>query len=343
MSPYFKPYSQADLQAWTPRRAGEVKLGQKAKAPTEGDWQAALQSSGCRFAWIGIPEDIGVRANGGIGGAQTAPEAALKALLGIQHTPALPGDDVLLLGEFDFDAWLRESDEAPVETLRDWVAQIDEEVASVIRAVAGAGLVPVVVGGGHNNCYGLLRGVSEAWRRPVNAVNLDAHADFRALEGRHSGNGFRYAREGGYLDAYSVCGLHENYNNPAILSQLTPDGGFHYSLFESIYVRRERSFEQALTAALAHVSEGPVGVELDLDAIEGMLASAATPSGVPMEDARRYAWRAGRETEALYLHLCEGVRYRADGLENPHLGKAVAYLATDFMKGVRQRRASSGL
>jgi formiminoglutamase len=33
----------------------------------------------------------------------------------------------------------------------------------------------------------------------VNAINFDAHSDFRILEGRHSGNGFSYAYEEGFL------------------------------------------------------------------------------------------------------------------------------------------------
>ncbi len=33
----------------------------------------------------------------------------------------------------------------------------------------------------------------------INSINLDAHSDFRPAEGRHSGNGFRYAEEDGYL------------------------------------------------------------------------------------------------------------------------------------------------
>jgi arginase family enzyme len=32
----------------------------------------------------------------------------------------------------------------------------------------------------------------------VNAINFDAHSDFRILEGRHSGNGFSYAYEEGF-------------------------------------------------------------------------------------------------------------------------------------------------
>jgi formiminoglutamase len=38
----------------------------------------------------------------------------------------------------------------------------------------------------------------------VNAINFDAHSDFRILEGRHSGNGFSYAYEEGFLKKYFI-------------------------------------------------------------------------------------------------------------------------------------------
>jgi formiminoglutamase len=38
----------------------------------------------------------------------------------------------------------------------------------------------------------------------VNAINFDAHSDFRILEGRHSGNGFSYAYEEAFLKKYFI-------------------------------------------------------------------------------------------------------------------------------------------
>ncbi|MGF1948884.1 arginase family protein, partial [Enterococcus gallinarum] len=70
----------------------------------------------------------------------------------------------------------------------------------------------------HNNAYPCIKGAAKGWHKAgvleiaqINAVNLDAHADYRAMEGRHSGNAFRYAEEDGYLEKYCVIGLHENY------------------------------------------------------------------------------------------------------------------------------------
>ncbi|MFW1410820.1 hypothetical protein ACEWAY_23085, partial [Vibrio parahaemolyticus] len=49
-------------------------------------------------------EDIGVKANGGIGGADSAWLPFLKAFLNIQSNDFLEGSDILLLGHFDFSA-----------------------------------------------------------------------------------------------------------------------------------------------------------------------------------------------------------------------------------------------
>jgi formiminoglutamase len=46
----------------------------------------------------------------------------------------------------------------------------------------------------------------------VNAINFDAHSTF-ILEGRHSGNGFSYAYEEGFLKNILFFGLHENYTS----------------------------------------------------------------------------------------------------------------------------------
>jgi formiminoglutamase len=333
MSAFFKAFDQEEISRYINIREGEVKFGERVQAPAEDDWLTELNDSDALFVWVGIPEDIGVRANGGIGGAQTAPEAGLKAILNIQNTERLPGSKLLMLGQFQFESWMKEAETANPATLSEIVHQIDIEVAGVIEQIVRAKKIPIVVGGGHNNCYGLISGTSIALKLPINSVNLDAHSDFRRPEGRHSGNGFRYARQDGYLDAYAIVGLHENYNSQEIVNELKSDSGIHYSCFEDIYVRKVQSFDVAVRNAFAHVSDGPTGIELDLDSIEGMLASAATPSGVPMADARSYAWRAGRECQPAYLHLTEGVAERRDGLSNPLAGKTIAYLASDFMKG----------
>lgn len=328
--PHFRPATGEMVRTLTAQRDGETKLGEKVDVPAGDDLAVALVASKARFVLFGIPEDIGVRANLGVGGAHTAWEPALKALLNVQSTPKLRGDELLVLGAFDFADWMEKSlGEAP-ESLRGWVSRIDDVVFPLVQAIVKAGKVPLVVGGGHNNAYPLLKGCSQAMEQPLHCINLDAHSDYRRPEGRHSGNGFRYARQEGFLDRYSIIGLHENYNSSTIAGELESDDRIRISWYEDIFLRGKRSFEQAVQEAL-DFGKGPCGIELDLDCIEGVLSSAATPSGIAVTQARQYLSMAARP-RPVYLHLTEGATELRDGRKDPTTGKLIAYLLTDFMK-----------
>ena len=212
--------------------------------------------------------------------------------------------------------------------------EIDQVVATLIEKFVRAGKIPIVVGGGHNNAFGLLAGSATALVKPLCAINMDAHSDFRRAEGRHSGNGFRYAFEKGYLKRYAPFGLHRNYNSESILEQLEHNtAAFFPVFFEDLFITQTLSFETALSHVFDFAAGMPTGIELDMDAIAGVLSSAQTPSGFSAMQARRFMWRAATETEAVYLHLPEGIARRDDGLESTTIGKMLAYLMTDFMRG----------
>lgn len=329
--PYFRPATKANLSQLTLPRNGETRLGENASYWDGDDLPATLQASAAPFVLIGIPEDIGVRANYGVGGAHTAWEPALKALLNVQSIPALNGAELLVLGFFDFSAWMEESLALEPEPLRSYVAQIDDVVAPLIETVVRYGKIPLVVGGGHNNAYPLLKGCSKALDRAVNCVNMDAHSDYRMAEGRHSGNGFRYARKECFLDKYAVVGLHENYNSAPIVAEMQDNPDIHFSWFEAVFLRRELTFDHALQDALAFTDNAPCGIELDLDCIERTLSSAVTPCGIRPIHARRYMLAAAAR-KPLYLHLTEGAVELRDGRTDTGTGKLIAYLLTDFMK-----------
>lgn len=313
---------------YTSGRRGETKLGETVQPARGNNWQKSIEESQARFVWLGLSEDIGVRANGGIGGAETTPEAGLRALLNIQNDTGISGNNLLLGGILQ----CRIADSATAEHLREAVTEIDALVTERIKIIVAAGKIPIVMGGGHNNCYGLLRGASEALQRPLATINLDAHSDFRKKEGRHSGNGFRYAYEEGFLKKYAPVCLHRNYNAPDIVAELSASPDFCPSFYEDVFLGEKNHFEETLTAAFAHAQGFPTGIELDLDCIENVLSSAMTSSGISMRDARRFIVRAARECNVAYLHLTEGVAQRADGLQSATIGKTLAYLASDFMR-----------
>lgn len=328
----FQVFQPSDLINYYTPREGETKLGQTVKTVNSDNWEAELSQNPAPFVLLGIPEDIGVRANYGVGGTHTLWEPALRAILNIQHTNSLDGSKLLILGAFDFSDLMKQSEGLTAEQLRSLVSQIDDAVYPIIQKIVAAGKIPIVIGGGHNNAYPLLKGASRGKDQKVNAINLDAHSDYRKIEGRHSGNGFRYAVADGYLRVYSMVGLHRNYNSEAVLKDIRADSHFKFSFYEDIFLHQTLSFDKAVSNALSHTSGAPVGIELDFDCIEGVMSSAMSPVGITPNHARCYIIQTAQKADVAYLHLTEGATELATGQKSSMAAKLAAYLVTDFIR-----------
>jgi formiminoglutamase len=203
---------------------------------------------------------------------------------------------------------------------------MDKVVSPVITAIVNSGKIPLVIGGGHNNAYPILKGCSEALGETLNCINLDAHSDFRRIEGRHSGNGFRYAKTEGYLGRYALPWLHEAYNSATIVEELKCNADIFLQFAEA-----GSNLSGAIDEAIRFTNGSPTGIELDLDCIAGVLSSAATPSGISAEQAREFLQRCARECHCVYLHLTEGATELRDGRNDPLTAKLISYLLRDFI------------
>lgn len=337
---HFLFYKKENYLAFTKTRGGETKLGEKIQAiSNEKKWQDELKKSSAKFVLIGIPEDIGVKANLGVGGTHSAWKSFLNSFFNVQHNSFLNGETVLLLGEFDFAEFQKKSKNKPVEYLRDVVAEIDKQVAGLIQKVITCGKIPVIIGGGHNNAYGNIKGAALGLHQhnkikspKINVINFDAHADFRALEGRHSGNGFSYAMHEGYLAKYSIIGLHENYMSQSMLDNIRNNKNIQAHFFEDILVREKIAFSDAVGEALQFTRNTYTGIELDLDAIENVLSSAISPVGFTAIQARQFIHQTTIKNKIAYLHICEGAAELDNGLKSSTTGKLIAYLVSDFIK-----------
>ncbi|WP_025141725.1 formimidoylglutamase [Pedobacter jeongneungensis] len=316
-----KIYSQSDIEHLIIHRDGETKLGQRVNTyQQEAISIEGLKANNSKFVLLGIPEDIGVRANAGIAGAASAWRTSLTAFLNIQSNRFLNGEEILVLGHFE----ITEPEDSSIKALRNKVAEIDELLYPVIEKVVAAGKIPIVIGGGHNNAYPIIKGTSLANKTPIDVLNIDAHADLRELEGRHSGNGFSYALKENYLDHYFMYGLHQNYNNEAILTQIENNPKLKAVFFEDILTGADYN---DLIKDL-----GPTaGLEIDLDCIQNVLSSAETPSGFAVNDIRKIILTHANKFS--YLHICEGATRMLDGRVSKLTSKLIAYLVSDFVKG----------
>ena len=333
-------FQKQDLAKITSLRSGEIKFGEKIiTISAEANVKSFLKNADAKYVLFGIPEDIGVRANFGRPGAASAWESALKSIVNIQHNRFCKGDDLIILGQLDVAEEMKLVETLDFQNtqdrklLSDLVSKIDKEVVHIISTIINAGKKPIIIGGGHNNAYGNIKGTALAKGSPINAINFDAHSDFRILEGRHSGNGFSYAFEECFLGKYFIFGLHENYTSKKVLNTIKKNKDrVRYNTYDDIAIRKIKNFEKEMSLAFEFIKEEPYGIEIDLDALPNIATSAMTPSGFSVEEVRQFICFFGKNKNASYLHICEGAPELGDEKNSHLVGKLIGYLVTDFMK-----------
>jgi formiminoglutamase len=195
-----------------------------------------------------------------------------------------------------------------------------------VYAIKRYGMIPIVIGGGHNNAYPLIKASAKFYEQAIGVINCDPHADCRPLEGRHSGNSFSYALEEGHLAAYSVLGLHRNYNSQYTVDYLRNNDTVRFRFWEDI-----TDWLQELDTAFADITTKglPLGLELDMDSIAMMPSSAVSPVGLSLSQARAYIRKMAAHQQIAYLHLPEAAPQSE--FEKVIVGKALSYLVTDFL------------
>lgn len=346
--PHLRVYHKQDILSVTSIRRFETKIGERVQVIQDpSQLEASISTSAARFVVIGIPEDLGVLANHGIGGTDTAWLPFLRSFLNTQSNDFLEGSNILVLGHFDFsdlknliEKNAHDQDEK-IEAYRHAVSLIDDEVEQLIHIITQNKKIPVVIGGGHNNAYpcikGAAKGLFKAGLIPltqINAINLDAHADFRPMEGRHSGNGFSYAEADGYLERYCLLAYHENYLPQNVWMDMVNNPFIDCISYEDIFVHEKRTFLQSVAHATDFTEDTYCGIELDLDVIENSTTSASSPSGISFAHARQYINFTATDSKTAYLHICEGAMQLADGRTGHHTGKMISYFVSDFIKAL---------
>ncbi|MDE3236770.1 MAG: arginase family protein [Bacteroidota bacterium] len=345
---HLRIYNKQDVLSVTAIRRFETRLGERIQvAANASNLEDAIKTSSAKFVLVGVPEDIGVKANGGIGGADSAWLSFLQAFLNVQSNDFLDGNEILLIGHFDFsdiEQLIEKNAHDPEEKLqafRHAVNTIDDEVEQLVHIITQNKKLPLVIGGGHNNAYPCIKGAAKGWHKAgvleiaqINAINLDAHANYLPEEGRHAGNAFRYAEEDGYLEKYCVIGLQENYITQNTWVDMVNNPFIDCITFEDIFLHEKRNFIQAISHATAFTDDTLVGIELDLDAIQNVLSNAITPVGITTTNARQYLNYVAMDSRPAYLHICEGAIQLSNGKKDDSTGKLIAFLVCDFIKAI---------
>jgi formiminoglutamase len=251
-----------------------------------------------RVALVGFPQDEGVRRNGGRVGAAEAPAAIRQQLYRL--TPWDPPSQL--------DLQL-----CPPIDLGDVRCGVDLEatqqaLGQVVSHLLRLGLVPVVLGGGHETAFGTFLGYVGA-ERPLSIINLDAHLDVRPLaQGQgHSGSPFRQALEhpAGLLRRYTCVGAQPFSNSREHTRFVEEKGG---SIVWA-YVATRWLFETFLAELLKDdSSNGSFHLSLDVDVVSAAVVpgvSAPNPHGLDGQAILNGLFSAGRAKRVTSFELVE--------------------------------------
>jgi formiminoglutamase len=311
----FVPGSSELIESNLNRRSGETKIGEKIHCG------GIIASS--KFIILGIEESMGPQSNGGLKGSENGFHAFLKRFLNMQSNRFLSGEQISLIGTI-----VQKSDFQNEIQGRRAIEELDALVESTLTPFLSENITPIVIGGGHNNAYPIIKSISKKFGQKINVVNLDPHADCRPLEGRHSGNPFSYAKTEGYLNDYALIGLHKSYNSEFILNYLE-ENNFFFSFFDD-YISDPELFQKDLMKVVEQMNTlTKFGIELDLDSIQFMPSSAFTSSGFTVDQARNYLKTLSSTNNCSYLHLPEGAP--RNEVEEKIVGKTLAYFVWDFI------------
>lgn len=277
--------------------------------------------SSAKYVLIGVSENVGPQANWGREGSENAFEAFSKVFFNTQFYPEVPLQNLAFLGQIKQVKQTSDRSEATV-----MVEELDQLILEVLTQHLAPHQIPIIVGGGHNNALPLMRWAANKGKLSV--VNIDAHADLRPTELRHSGNSFSVALEEGLLANYGVFGLHEAFNNSAIRNQLTNPQISHR--FYEDYLQGPYQLLDDVMGFVSHQHHA-VGIEIDMDSIALMPSSAFSPSGWSLDQIRALVLKLGHiKPQIAYLNLTEAAPL--DERDNLIVGKALSYLVRDFVR-----------
>lgn len=311
----FKIFDRQNKKLGYQQRQGEIRAG------------AILQENhpeSAKYILIGIEENAGPQANLGRTGSENAFKAFMRVFLNSQLHQQQPLLQLAYLGKIV-------QNKAPQDQIEaaDMVQVLDELLFDVLNVHVKYGQIPIIVGGGHNNALPLIRWASK--NGPLSIVNIDAHADLRTTEKRHSGNSFSKALEENLLQNYGVFGLHEAFNNEWIRQQLEQPNITHR--FYEDYLQGPFHLAEDVLNFIQH-QKVQIGLEIDMDAIANMPSSAQSPSGWRLDDIRGLFYKIGHiQPQFAYLNITEAAPLTdADDLL---VGKAITYLVRDFISAIK--------
>lgn len=208
-----------------------------------------------RIVVIGFPSDEGVKRNNGRPGAAMGPNAIRRELFRLTPSPfAINSFKNILMNTVDI---------GNLKVIAD-VEQDQENLGTLISRFLNEGIIPIILGGGHETAFGHFCSYVKSEKRCY-ILNWDAHADVRELDNSqaHSGSPFRQAieHESNYCLSYTVAGLLPQSVSQAHLEYIKNNNGY--------YVMKEDIDRDEIDRIYsAYDDDSPMMVTFDMDAVD---------------------------------------------------------------------------
>jgi formiminoglutamase len=193
-------------------------------------------------AFIGFSCDEGVRRNLGRIGARKGPESLRRSLVNLPYygkDPLWDLGDISCIGE-DLEGCQKGLEETVFQT-------------------ASKGVLPIVLGGGHEVSLGHFRGLQKAYPdKTIGILNIDAHFDLRGLENKKGSSGtpfYQIAKENkeqGKSFYYSCIGV-QKLGNTKLLFERAEKLGVSYVFAEDVHLKGKESYEKSVNNLLEKV------------------------------------------------------------------------------------------
>lgn len=290
-------------------------------------------AGGCAVALLGVPDELGVRLNRGRQGTSLGPGAFREALArfgapfdavrsATLDIPVLDAGDIIPAPGEDADA----------------LTETHARISEAVGAIHDLGMIPVVVGGGHDITFPAVRALTDR-TGAVGGINVDPHLDVRDTAG--SGMPYRRLIDGGHLDPARFVELGVGrFSNSRKHVEWARERGVQLIFDEELRgADADEQIERAWSIALPRVDS--VGfVSVDMDVIDGSRApgvSSVNPSGLDTGFVCAIARRAGADRRVRHFDIMELSPPHDDPPGSGRTARVAALIFLHFIAGFAER------
>ena len=270
--------------------ANDIRLGEIVKTAPE-DYPTA------QIVLLGLPQDDGVKRNGGRIGASQAPDVIRQALYKLVQIPDL--------SFFDMGNTVIQPDLEATHSVHQ----------SVVYDILSDDKLLIVLGGGNDISYPDCSAVSDLAQGDLLVFNIDAHFDVRIADERNSGTPYRQLIEEKLIPPHHFheVGYQPFANSPTYLDYLLEKGVHTHSLAGV----HDIGLDQLLRRILSESTPNAIFWGLDMDVVRSADApgvSAPNPTGLTGEEFCLIGSIAGGDKRTRLFEISEmNPTYDVDG------------------------------